>query len=601
MASPSRRTEPIAFEAGWTSLSGRILAGGFELQEILAADEWQANLKVRVLGDRELDCAAHCFRLPPDIAEAQVALWQITRELRHPNLSAPLGAGILEIEGEVAAYAVVRRADESLNSVLAERALTIEETREALRSVARGLEALHVNDLAHGCLSPSQVLAVGDAIKLPVGCVRAFGVPPSLEIQTPAYLAPESSGENLTAEADLWCLGATLFEALTQNAWTENLRDQLDDVPEPFATIACRCLETDPGGRATLGEVVALLSGQLKPTPRVKIAPAPIVVAPDVPAPAEFEPAAQADGAESLPAAPRVYVQDIASVAPGITTVPNPAKQTEPTPSGIKEPQVLGTPALVIAPMPLEAAPTPATLSPTAAKSDTASAAPIRKSDDVRPTLVARPRWEDVVGRDMPADNEEERASSNLWIWAVVALLVVVGLIWILRPKPATTARVTAPLAKAPAAIASGGTVAPGQTTTKQSSGKSNELVKPASTGWETRTLQPDGTAPSSPRASVPSSAANVGTAPIGEKPGAEQWRLVLYTYRTQEDAKRKANSLNSSHEGLHCEVFSPSGSGGPYLVVAGRRMSRDQATQLRRKAMGMGMPRDSYIQNYKH
>ena len=517
-------------------------------------------------------------------------------------MSAPLGAGTLEIQGEVAAYAVVRRADESLNSVLAERALTIEETRETLRSIARGLEALHVNALAHGCLSPSQVLAVGDAIKLPVGCVRAFGVPPSLEIQTPAYLAPESSGENLTAEADLWCLGATLFEALTQNAWTEDLRDQLDDVPEPFATIAFRCLEADPGGRATLGEVVALLSGQLKPTPRVKIAPAPLVVAPDVPASAETELAARADGAENLPAAPRVYVQDIASVAPGITTVPNPAKRPEPTPSGIKEPQILETPGAVIAPMPLEAASTPATPFPISAKSDTASAAaPIRKLDDVRPTLVARPRWEDVVGRDMPADNGEERASSNLWIWAVVALLVVVGLIWILRPKPATTARVTAPLAPAPAAIASGGTATPGRATTKQNSGKSNEPAKPASTGWETRTLQPDGTAPSSPRASISSSAANVGTATVGGKPGAEPWRLVLYTYRTQDDAKRKANSLNSSHEGLHCEVFSPSASGGPYLVVAGGRMSRDQAAQLRRKAMGMGMPRDSYIQNYKH
>ncbi len=631
MASPSRQTEPIAFEPGWTSLPGRILTGGFELQEILAADEWQANLKVRVLGDRELDCAAHCFRLPQSIADEQVAIWQTTRELRHPNLSAPLGAGTLEIEGECIAYAVVRRADESLNAVLAERALTVGETREALDSIAHGLEALHINGLAHGCLSPSQVLAVGEAIKLPVGCVRAFGVRPSLEIQKSAYLAPESTGENLTAEADLWCLGATVFEALTQQAWTEDLRGHLDAIPEPFATIAFRCLEDDPTGRATLGEVAALLSGQLKPTPRIQIAPASAL--PEV----VLEPlaAAQTVNGEGLPSPPRIYVEDAGSAtAKDVTTAKVPAASPVVTNTGVM-PSAMADSAASSVITPDWAGQIPAdktvisgnrseislplvTDSAQAAQvlSDTVPAKQLDKADDVRPILVARPRWEDVVGHNTSIRAEEEQGSTNLWIWAIVALLVVVGLIWILRPKSAANARVAAPATATSPANAIANNAKSDLSPIKGTAGKGNGPATPAGNAWETRTLQPDGSAP---RVATPASSAvsttrspakmaagaavsrAVPSAPAVNTSGAEPWRLVLYTYRSQEDATRRANSINGKHSNLHCEVFSPSGSGSPYLVVAGGRMSRDQAAQLRRKAMSLGLPHDSYIQNYKH
>ncbi len=617
MASPSRQTEPIAFEPGWTSLPGRILTGGFELQEILAADEGQANLKVRVLGDRELDCVAHCFRLPRKIADEQVSMWQLTRELRHPNLSAPLGAGTLEIEGECVAYAVVRRADESLNTVLGERALTVAETREALGSIAHGLEALHINGLAHGCLSPSQVLAVGEAIKLPVGCVRAFGIPPSLEIQKPVYLAPESAGENLTAEADLWCLGATVFESLSQHPWSEDLRVQLDAVPEPFAAIAHRCLQDDPTERATLGEVVALLSGQLKPTPRVRIVPAPAV--PDlVPEPATAQtvpPRIYVEGAASAPdrGLATAKLEAASSVAADseitVSAVAHTATPSSITPARAGEPQISpngpvsagnrsDTPFLVTS-----------SAQPAQLLSGTAPAAQPEKTDDVRPTLVARPRWEDVVGRNTSAEKEEPGAT-KLWIWAVVALLVVVGLLWVLRPKSAGTTRVAAPAGTAAYSrdgVTSGATSA--LRAAKGSAGNGNGPAAAAGSAWETRTLQPDGSAPRV--ATAPSSAGKVAagstvskpvsSAPAVSKPSAEPWRVVLYTYHSQDDARRKANSLNSSHPTLRCEVFSPSGSGSPYLVVAGGRMSRDQAAQLRRKAVSLGLPHDSYIQNYKH
>jgi hypothetical protein len=76
-------------------------------------------------------------------------------------------------------------------------------------------------------------------------------------------------------------------------------------------------------------------------------------------------------------------------------------------------------------------------------------------------------------------------------------------------------------------------------------------------------------------------------------------WRVVLYTFSREEDAQKRAQAINGKHPGLDAQTFSPSNS-HMYLVVAGGRMTRSDAARLRLKALREGMPRDSYIQNYK-
>ena len=66
----------------WLSLSGRILEGGFELKDLIEADETRALFRVRVLGDRELVATALFRRADPTSADRQVELWQTVRELR---------------------------------------------------------------------------------------------------------------------------------------------------------------------------------------------------------------------------------------------------------------------------------------------------------------------------------------------------------------------------------------------------------------------------------------------------------------------------------------------------------------------------------------
>jgi hypothetical protein len=210
---PVIRTEPSPAQPRWTNLSGTILEGGYELQDLLEATPTKARFQVRVLGDRELESSALLFPIPEAEIERQVELWQNIKALRHPHLSAPLGAGHLHLDGVPLAYVVRRRADEVLATVLGERSLTPEEAGEAVVSVARALEALHRNGWVHGCVSPDAVLAVGDYIQLPGECVRTAGTVPIAETTAAKYLAPESAKTNVTPEADLWCLSNPLRSA----------------------------------------------------------------------------------------------------------------------------------------------------------------------------------------------------------------------------------------------------------------------------------------------------------------------------------------------------------------------------------------------------
>jgi hypothetical protein len=74
----------------------------------------------------------------------------------------------------------------------------------------------------------------------------------------------------------------------------------------------------------------------------------------------------------------------------------------------------------------------------------------------------------------------------------------------------------------------------------------------------------------------------------------------VVYTYDVAADAETRARLVNEKHPDLKAEVFSPNGSSGPYLVVIGGQMNRETAMTLRQKARRLGLPRDTYAQNYK-
>lgn len=76
------------------------------------------------------------------------------------------------------------------------------------------------------------------------------------------------------------------------------------------------------------------------------------------------------------------------------------------------------------------------------------------------------------------------------------------------------------------------------------------------------------------------------------------EWRVVAFTYNHEEQARKKAQALAQKHPNLSPAIFSPSGR-APWLVTIGGLLDRDTAYALVRKARNLGLPHDTYAQNY--
>ncbi|HEV2276431.1 MAG TPA: hypothetical protein VGR96_19820 [Acidobacteriaceae bacterium] len=76
-------------------------------------------------------------------------------------------------------------------------------------------------------------------------------------------------------------------------------------------------------------------------------------------------------------------------------------------------------------------------------------------------------------------------------------------------------------------------------------------------------------------------------------------WRVVVYTYRRKDQAQGAVDEINRVHPGLGASVFAERGGSGPFLVTLGGPMDRDQAFKVRDRARGMGLPSDTYAQNF--
>jgi hypothetical protein len=102
-----------------------------------------------------------------------------------------------------------------------------------------------------------------------------------------------------------------------------------------------------------------------------------------------------------------------------------------------------------------------------------------------------------------------------------------------------------------------------------------------------------------SPRAEArPAETGSRSTALAGHGGARTEWRVVAFTYNQESQARKKASSLGQSHPDLRPEAFSPTG-GAPWLVTVGGAMQRDEAYALAREARSLGLPHDTYAQNY--
>ena len=266
----------------WKQWEGQIVNGKFPLRKYLGGSDHSAAFLTE-RNEQGLEKAAIKL-IPANLrnAELQLARWELAAGLSHARLIQCFHAGRSQLGGVDLLFVVTEYAEENLSQVLLERSLTPQETREMLISTLDALSFIHDQGLVHGRLKPSNIMAVNDQIKVSSDCLCRMGESSGSLEQLSAYDPPECVSGVISSAGDVWSLGVTLLEVLTQKLPDRVETEQGDPsvpatVPMPFRDFAQRCLRRDPQHRWTVSEFAERLQidslssdgrTMLKPTPQ---------------------------------------------------------------------------------------------------------------------------------------------------------------------------------------------------------------------------------------------------------------------------------------------------------------------------------------------
>jgi TonB family protein len=263
---------------------GRTVDGRFPLLECLGDSGTSVVFRTEFL---EAPAKRAVIRLiPADIGNPQLLLkdWAAVAGLSHPHLMKIYLSGQCEVDGVGLAYVITEYAEENLAQIIPERPLSPDEAREMLPPVVDALSYLHGQGMVFGHLKPSNIMVVDNLLKLPLDNMVGRGGAKT-HATAGIYYAPETANGDGSPASDVWSLGVTLVEALTQRppVWERSTsRDPLvpTSLPEPFGGIARLCLRIDPGDRATLPAIrTRLEGGDASPVPASERETGPIPVA----------------------------------------------------------------------------------------------------------------------------------------------------------------------------------------------------------------------------------------------------------------------------------------------------------------------------------
>ena len=247
------------------SLVGQIIDGRFSLLEWLGGSGASGTFLTELSGSGSQRAAIKLFSVPAQ-AEDRLSTWTEAASLSHVNLVRILHFGRGEIEGAPVVYVVSEFAEEVLSQIIPERPLSPEEAREMLEPILDALSYLHAKKYVHAHLRPSNILVIENEVKLSADCILTHrSLAHDLE-SNDLHNAPETATHPIAPAADIWSLGVTLVEALTQQlpVWDSagDGEPVLPDLPQPFDTIARQCLHVDPAQRCTLSEIRRRLAGK---------------------------------------------------------------------------------------------------------------------------------------------------------------------------------------------------------------------------------------------------------------------------------------------------------------------------------------------------
>jgi serine/threonine protein kinase len=255
----------------WTDWESRVINGVFPLRRFLGGSDHSAVFLTEYKAENLPDAAIKFVPADTLHAEAQLVQWGAAATLSHPHLVRLFDVGRCQFGGRAFLFVVMEYAEQTLAQILPNRALSPDEALEMMLPTLDALTFLHQNSLMHGQLKPSNFLVVNDQLKLSSDTIRPAGS--SANGNTSAGI---NAGSAATGTAsDIWDLGITLVEALTQRTpiWTDERSETAIlpvALPLGFVDTVRRCLSRNPANRPTVME----LEARYKPAPHLSVSSA---------------------------------------------------------------------------------------------------------------------------------------------------------------------------------------------------------------------------------------------------------------------------------------------------------------------------------------
>ena len=259
----------------WKQWEGEVINGEFHLRQYLGGSDHSAVFLTECSQQNPQKAAIKLIPADPYNAERQLSRWAIAVKLSHPNLLRLFQMGRCQIGDRRLLYVVMEHAQEDLSQVLPHRALTLAELEDMLPPLMDALTFLHGKGFVHGLVKPSNIMAVDDRLRLSSDGLRGTGEPSVVPHKRSVYDPPEILNGNVLPAGDVWSLGITLVQALTQRlpVWngTESDAPVLPEtMPPQYLDIARHCLRRDPSLRWTIDEIAARIKSgpPIIPEPR---------------------------------------------------------------------------------------------------------------------------------------------------------------------------------------------------------------------------------------------------------------------------------------------------------------------------------------------
>ena len=262
-----------------TKQMGQVVDGKFRLGQFVGGNDRSSVFLVDYDGQEVPKAAIKLIPADSVDAPAQLARWKQAAKLSHPHLIRLLQMGRCELDHTPMLYVVMEYAEENLSQVVARRPLSPAEARDILGPVADALAYVHSKGFVHCRLKPANIMADDDLLKISSDGLCRIGEYSGSLGKPGAYDPPEAAGGRISPAGDVWSLGMTLAEVLTQRlpAWerTNQAEPSLpSNLPPEILDLARHCLRRDPQLRWTVADIAARLQ-QNSPAPPRQITPSP--------------------------------------------------------------------------------------------------------------------------------------------------------------------------------------------------------------------------------------------------------------------------------------------------------------------------------------